>query len=330
MESGWERSPHYLLSPSEIQDLITPAFPSKQVAHYELLTSGLANTNYKFWLQGQPGAYVLRLNTRDPAAALREQALMNFLAKHPQPHIPFAPLLFAQPQPSPGQPAYSIWGFVEGHLLQTLFHSCSGAELCQIAEACGQVLAGLSAHRFAACGEFGPDLEIITEYGAPSQFVPGFVEEALWNGLAGQRLQPALRDALWSLVRRERQRLEAIDGDYRLVHADFKRSNLLMHDQSGRWQVAAILDWEFACAGPPLIDVGLFLRAGSGLPAGFAEAFAQGFRQAGGQLPADWLQLSRLLDLIAQLTFLNTPEERPQVFAENRTIIQETLSYFEN
>jgi fructokinase len=86
-----------------------------------------------------------------------------------------------------------------------------------------------------------------------------------------------------------------------------------------------VLDWEFAFAGPPLVDVGLFLRAGDALPRGFREAFAAGYRAAGGVLPNDWLPLSRLVDVVSQVTFLDDPRERPRVFAETTEVLKETL-----
>jgi fructokinase len=86
-----------------------------------------------------------------------------------------------------------------------------------------------------------------------------------------------------------------------------------------------VLDWEFAFAGPPLIDVGLFLRAGEALPAGFRDAFAVGYRDAGGELPAEWLRLSRLVDLISQVTFLNDRRDRPRLLAETTGVVEETV-----
>ncbi|MEO8185522.1 MAG: phosphotransferase, partial [Deltaproteobacteria bacterium] len=128
--------------------------------------------------------------------------------------------------------------------------------------------------------------------------------------------------------------LQRIDDRYTLVHADYKRSNLLLTRSAasarGRapaatWHVSAILDWEFACAGPPLIDVGLFLRAGDALPEGFRAAFAGQYRAAGGELPEHWLPLSRLVDVLSQVTFLDGPSERPRVFAETTEVVRETL-----
>ena len=250
---------------------------------------------------------------------------MSYLALNARASIPVAPLVYSDPAPRLGKYPYSIWGFVEGTLLQELFKTLSDSELVDIAAACGGVAAAVATHRFPTCGEFGANLSVVEEYGAPSRFVPDVVYRGLFGGLAGARLGVRLRDALWSVVERRAPLLEEVDGQYTLVHADYKCSNVLLRRSATTWNVAAVLDWEFAFAGPPIIDVGLFLRAGEALPAGFREAFAAGYRDAGGELPSEWLRLSRLVDLVSQVTFLNDPREQPRVFAETADVVEETV-----
>ena len=60
-------------------------------------------------------------------------------------------------------------------------------------------------------------------------------------------------------------------------------------DESG---LAAVLDWEFACVGTHLADVGQLFRFPESLPSGFARAF----REASG-LDKDAILLARTLDL---------------------------------
>jgi aminoglycoside phosphotransferase (APT) family kinase protein len=326
LEEGWERSPRVELSAGELRRLIEPAFPRRSLAEWSVLGAGLANTNLRFRLEGDAASYVLRLHTRDAASAARERALMSRLERSPGPSIPVPRLLYAAPAPQRGEHPYSIWSFVEGTLLAELFQRLDAAELVEIARVCGQVLARFRQHPFAACGELGPELEVRREYGPPSRFLPHAVHGALFGGRAGERLGAPLRDELWRLVERASPRLAAVDGPYSLVHGDYKRSNLLLRRSGSSWELSAVLDWEFAFAGPPLIDVGLFLRAGEALPAGFREAFVAGYRQGGGELPDGWLPLSRLLDLLSQVTFLNDARERPRVFEETTRVVQETVA----
>ncbi|MEO8185674.1 MAG: aminoglycoside phosphotransferase family protein, partial [Deltaproteobacteria bacterium] len=202
MEENWERPPRLELSLGQLNQLIAPAFPGRSIAEHTLLNTGLANTNFRFRLQGDDAEYVLRLHLRDRAAARRELALMTYLSQSSAPVIPVPTLVYSAPEPEQGAPPYSIWGFVEGTLLQELFRTLPPAELVQIAGECGRVLAALSAHRFPRCGEFGPSLEIAQEYGRPSAFVPSAIHRALFDGRAGSRLGPALRDELWRAVER--------------------------------------------------------------------------------------------------------------------------------
>jgi aminoglycoside phosphotransferase (APT) family kinase protein len=332
VEEGWEleRAPRRELRLDELSHLVEPAFPGRQVLEFEVLTAGLANTNIRFRLRGDGVSYVLRLHTRDAASAQRELELMTHLSSDAVSSselatIPRAPLVYSDPGPQRGECPYAIWGFVEGTLLQELFTSLGPTELVDVAGACGRVLALLTAQRFTKCGQLGPKLEVVKEYGSPSRFVAGAIHQALFQGLAGQRLGAPLRDDLWRVVERASPRLAVIDDRYTLVHGDYKRSNILMQRSATGWGVRAVLDWEFAFAGPPLVDVGLFLRAGEALPAGFRDAFASGYREAGGELPADWLPLSRLVDLLSQITFLGDARDRPRVFAETTEVVKETL-----
>lgn len=325
MEKGWERELQVELQPDELERMLSPAFPGRQLAEAALLTKGLANTNIRFRLEGDAAAYVLRINTREPEAARREQALMSHIAAHAGPAIPVAPLVYSHPWDEQGY-AYSIWGFVDGVLLEDLFETLPPSQLVDIAAECGTVLAAIaSRRRFERCGELGPGLAVGREYGPPSAFVPSMIERGLFAGRAGRRLGTALRDELWRVVERVLPMLGAIDDRYALVHADYKRSNILMRRSGPGWAVAAVLDWEFSFAGPPIVDVGVFLRAGEALPDGFREAFAASYRAAGGELPPDWLPLSRLVDLVNQIIFLDDPRDRPQVFAETTAVVQETL-----
>jgi aminoglycoside phosphotransferase (APT) family kinase protein len=325
MEEGWERPPRLELSREEIRHLIEPAFPGASLVNHAVLGTGLANTNIRFWLRGHGASYVLRLYTREPKAAARERDLIRHLVSVPQQPIPLAPLLYSDVSPASGQHPYSIWEFVQGTLLQDLFKTLAASQLVEIAYSCGRVAAAFTAYRFPTCGEFGPKLETVEEYGDPSQFVPAAVHEALFGGLAGQRLGSTLRDSLWRVVERTSPMLREIDGRYTLVHADYKRSNLLLGRSGTTWTITAVLDWEFACAAPPLIDIGLFLRAGNALPAGFRDAFVGGYQDAGAKLPSEWLRLSRLVDLLSQVTFLNDPRDRPRVVAETTSIVEETV-----
>src|SRR5262249_31223649 len=77
-----------------------------------------------------------------------------------------------------------------------------------------------------------------------------------------------------------------------LLHGDFKASNL-------HWTLderLLVLDWEFAYAGPALMDIGQLLRWRP--PEAFVTAFAAAYQNHGGVLSADWRRSADVFDLV--------------------------------
>jgi fructosamine-3-kinase len=86
------------------------------------------------------------------------------------------------------------------------------------------------------------------------------------------------------------------DGDVEpdtpvLAHTDFKVSNLHV-TPAGE---LVVLDWEFAWAGPRLLDIGQLLRWHP--PEPFVQAFADAYRQGGGRLVDGWRRFAAIIDL---------------------------------
>lgn len=71
--------------------------------------------------------------------------------------------------------------------------------------------------------------------------------------------------------------------------------------------MAGVLDWEFAFAGPPLVDVAIFLRHRATLPPEYTRGFLAGYAAAGGHLPDDWSAQTKLLDLLNLCSMLEQP-----------------------
>jgi hypothetical protein len=72
-----------------------------------------------------------------------------------------------------------------------------------------------------------------------------------------------------------------------------------------------------------LLDVGMLLRHDAALPAGFCDAFEEGYRRWDAPLPRDWRQLSRRLDLVNVCGLVERGDER--VLAQVRHLIEATL-----
>jgi aminoglycoside phosphotransferase (APT) family kinase protein len=97
-----------------------------------------------------------------------------------------------------------------------------------------------------------------------------------------------------------------------LIHGDFNARNVLVRRAAERSSVAAILDWEFAFAGPLYCDVGNFLRYERPERPRFEPAFSRGLRDGGAALEGDWLSAARMSDLPALCELLagrSTPDD---------------------
>ena len=101
-----------------------------------------------------------------------------------------------------------------------------------------------------------------------------------------------------------------------LSHTDFKVSNLHV-TPAGE---LVILDWEFAWAGPRLLDVGQLLRWNP--PEPFVQAFAAAYREGGGRLVDGWRRFAALIDLgnmlavYAHNPIVRTTDDIPRRIAE--------------
>ena len=161
--------------------------------------------------------------------------------------------------------------------------------------AVGKALAEIHSMAFRTNGFLDPDLSIAepmpnwiaaVEAEATSAFGRAHVEFAV------------LRKPVLSFYERHRTELEDLAVDAVLQHGDFKASNL-------HWTTSGsllVLDWEFAFAGPPLMDLGQLVRWP--VPKPFLDAFESGYESRGGRLPQDWTERAAAFDLVNLIEML--------------------------
>jgi phosphotransferase family enzyme len=179
--------------------------------------------------------------------------------------------------------------------------------------AAGRALAEIHAITYPEMGLLAGDLSIAVPIPDDSG-IGGYVRAML------REAEPFL-DA--TLAARVRAHLEAIADDaaaamYQpvLTHCDFKVSNLHV-TPTGE---LVVLDWEFAWAGPRLMDVGQLLRWHP--PEPFVRAFAGAYRDGGGVLADGWRRIAAAIDLghmlgvFAHNPIMRTTDDIPQRIAE--------------
>lgn len=231
-------------------------------APIEILSGGLANLNVRV------GERVLRIYRRDTRALALEAALLRRRWETFR-----VPVLLERG--------------ADHLVLEYVPHERLGASAAQ-GHAAGLALAEIHALSYERPGFLDPALEVVApfEHGIDDLFAHG--EQALARAGAPAELAAAVQ-SLWTCARRA---LEALPSPFVLLHGDYKASNL-HRANDGR---LLVLDWEFAYAGPPFLDVGQLLRWAP--PREFSDGFASGYRERGGLLPERWAGSAQRFDCI--------------------------------
>ncbi|GAA2689724.1 phosphotransferase family protein [Actinoplanes palleronii] len=275
------------------------ALPGHRVTTKRELTGGYSNHNVAFTTD-TGDTYVLRRYLGDDAGAVEAALARRLAGVVPVPEVIAIGHGALVSRFLPGRPLSEVLAEAETDADTTV--------VADLGRSTGETLARIGTVSFAAPGFFAdgtltpgpPGIE-------PASGLDAFVDKCLAEGNAAGHLTDAEQHALRTYAARATPLLTAVHGSRRLVHSDFNPKNLLALEVDGRWRISAVLDWEFAFSGPPLVDVGNMLR--DPRPPGFAEAFLEGFRAQGGDLPPGWRARSRALDVYALAAFLKRPPE---------------------
>lgn len=263
------RFPHI---PFELER-IQPFLNGRPLRSYQLLSGGKINSNYRIEL-ADGEIYLLRLYAR--GSVTTEQYAMSFV----QEVLPVPEVLFAGD-------GWAVMRFLPGEPLQ---------QVPEVAAEAGRALAQIAAVQFDQPGELLPNNR--TESFSFDGF-QGFIQLCLDNPEAQRWLGPELMRGVQALLRREASRFDELNQEARLVHGDFNPTNILVDNG----KVSGVLDWEFAHAGTPYMDIGNLLR---NLGPAYEQRVASGLREGGLELPADWHERAALVDLASHMEFLTS------------------------
>lgn len=329
MQDGWSRhSAHLALDAAALGRLIEPAIGAGAVTDFEPLSGGLANTNYRVTLAGRAEPLVVRVYTRDAAVCATEVALLRRVADS----VPVPRLLYAA---CDAEPPYTVSSWVAGVKLEAILTTGSTVDARSAGYAAGTTLAAIHAYTFDRAGFFSRDsgLSIAEPLGPIRSASESYVDERLGEERVRARLGEPLAERLAAMMDQWAPLLDTLPDRVALVHGDYKPQNLLLRRGAGTdgcWETAAVLDWEFAFAGPPLFDVGQLLRYRTTLPPEYTVGVVEGYTAAGGTLPEEWPRLTRLLDLMNLLGFLDRPEANEAMVREVRGLVERTVMDLES
>ena len=284
----------------------TALFPGAEVAP---LSGGYSGETFLVTAAGEQA--VLRLYARRPERAAVDRALLDRVrGLLPVPRVLEASLV----PDGPGRPPFLLLEALPGDRLDLVLPAADAPLRRRLGEAVAGVLVLLATERMPRIGWF-PDARL-----DPEPYPASAADPARW--LAAHpgapwfaRLPRAEREALRAVSRRARE-LAGRGRRVALVHGDLNPKNLLVDPATGG--VTGVLDWEFAYAGAPLADAGNLLRFETDQD--FARAFAASYREHAPDVPADWVEVARALDLMALVELAARPEPNPVVGGARRLL----------
>jgi aminoglycoside phosphotransferase (APT) family kinase protein len=309
-----------------ISHCISAAFPHRTVSSTELLTGGRINTNVKVNFSSDEPPVVLRLHKKGSASCLKEAAVIELIKSS----VPVPEILYVAAEGLDGSEPFSIIEFVEGVTFQQLKQTGDLSAIHQAAASVGETLAAIGSYSFEKPGSLFVDganeLKVGKPFTRTADPIPEILEILLKPDLTQHRLGADLTQRLREFVLAWAPSLPDITDVSRLVHSDFGNRNILVNNVSGRWKVVAVLDWEFAFSGSPLLDVGNFLRYDSVTAPLREPYFSRSFVEHGGELPHNWRNIVRVIDLTALVEVLSHDYLPEDVTAEIIQLIQSTLN----
>ncbi|MBZ5725467.1 MAG: phosphotransferase [Acidobacteriia bacterium] len=304
-----------------MQRIVHTAFPGCRVAAAQPLADGLRNANFKLHLDSAGGVAVLRIYQHDASLCQKELDLMRLVAGS----VPVPEVIHAEPRGLDDVPPFVLMSYVEGISFRELKRGGDSDAIAQAAYSAGATLAALGRAIFERSGWLGPGPAVGAPLLAGADPMPRFVDRCLESADLAGRVPAELRRAIHSLVWSFAPELAHASDEARLVHGDFNKRNLLVKLIAGRWQVAAVLDWEFAISGSPLADVANFLRYERARRPLAEPHFSNGFLEGGGTLPREWRRFSRVIDLIALCESLTRDELPDDVAVDLMELVRATI-----
>ncbi len=306
LKQDWERFAHPIAVDKVMATALLAPFINDPIQTMTLLSQGCVNSNYKLTFDSNRSPLVLRLYAKNPDALATEVALQ----KHLITALPIAKILYADSSCQLTPYPYALMEWVEGELMRNVILSQNETAIAECAYAAGKLLNQLQQIPFKARGFFNPDLTI-EPFNNDTDFL-NFTNKCLHDDLIIKELGLALVTQIKQYITTHQSLLNDIEGAH-LTHADFDPTNILVKRVDGQYEIAALLDWEFALADSYFLDMGIFLRYRHRLPACYTNAFIQGLQSEGLVLPKSWETLSNLMDILCMLSMLydNRTIDRP-------------------
>ncbi|WP_341985422.1 aminoglycoside phosphotransferase family protein [Rossellomorea oryzaecorticis] len=304
MKAGWERSNEYIMPDMyTIQNMLNPFLKGKRIDQVQRLSGGLNNSNIKI-ITNTNEIFVLRIYPKENKSMKIESEIAKLL----EGRVPVPKVLYSDSSCSVFNYPFLLMNWVRGEQLSEMMDRKNEKIIWRAATAAGAALAEVHKMKFHDSGFFDGQLNIKEHVKINANTFIAFIEEILKKGYVIKHIGGKLCSSVLNFSKEHAFLLDDPGEQNSLVHSDFNPLNILVEEEDSSIRISAILDWEYAFSGSPLIDIGNMLRYEGVTSIGMLKPFILSYRENGGVLLHEWLQRAKLLDLIALLDLLNKEE----------------------
>jgi Ser/Thr protein kinase RdoA (MazF antagonist) len=306
LDLDWERSiPIIDMKYEELKSIFTEYDKAITITDFSAIQLGCRNSN--FVVNTNKGKFLLRIaNISDPNNEIIAYELVKDKINVPK-------LLF---HITKYKAKIFIYQYISGVSLQKHiieYNQCDHSLLEQVARAAA-IIHNTPKEKTIKLAEFDvPPFELWYQY---------FLE----NSIVKAQLDTELRKRIQQLVLEKQELISEIDGYESFIHCDFRPANMLVDEN----KQVFFVDWEAACTGHSLADIGQFLRYRSFFKDTHIRLFEKTYNTfANRKLPNNWCELSLFRDLINPLQLLSSNQEATYRNSDLINIIKGTLAYWD-
>lgn len=315
LKSNWERFANTVPIDIEMATSLLSPFIKDNIHTLTLLSNGCVNSNYKVTFHSEHPPVVLRLYVRNKDALAREVALQELIKQT----LPVAKILYHDTSLNHCSYPYAIMEWIEGELMRDVILRKDNNAIAECAFAAGSLLSQLKAFRFNSRGTLNTDLSVssLSEEEAYLTFTHLCLHDPVITDVLGVKLAAAVLEYITV-----HDHLLTMNNDAELTHGDFDATNMLVKKVNDHYEIAALLDWEFAMSDSYFLDMGIFLRYAHRLPDCYEREFINGLKTMTA-LPAYWKTLTYLMDILCLLSILydNRHIQRPLMKQDIKSLL---------
>ena len=319
MDTHWERTcPYYRLDKRTATQIMKRLTEHNAVETLELLTDGKRNTNYKVTMTNGKRPYLLRIYCNADDIWRNEFAIYHALKET----LPLPEIYDSDYNSSLLDRPFAIVEYIPGQTLAQVVADTHNFSNPALFAALGERLACLHQTHYDRVGFLDHRLEVTQPLPPLQTWYQMFLSEQTERKLGQRRVQTIQR-----IVETMTPVFEEMEQAIRLVHGDFRPTNILVNDNG----TYTIIDWEFCMAGHPIADIGQFLRYKEQVSPEHEQRFIESYQRASSyQLPPDYNTIARLRDLVNLLQMLTIKEKLPYKDHDLTRLIDTTLNMFKH